>query len=276
MPFRALVASCFMWFVCAPAVAGNLTPPGAPGSTMKTLDEVEARIPVGPLTTPGDADSVYRISQPGSYYLTGDVVGGAGLSGIEIDADEVTLDLNGYTVRGTGAGSLHGVHVQNIRLNVSVRNGVIADWGLNGVAARADGSEFSDLRVRDSGRWGIDVDDGYTPSIRRCIILRAGLTAATPGGGIRALGSANIIECTVFDVRGAGIEAADSAIRDCVVRSVSADGAQLGVGIVGRLVDSCFVNSAASTGIVANTLARGCVSRSTPTPYSGPNIVESF
>jgi hypothetical protein len=37
---------------------------------MKTLDEVEPRIPIGPDTTPGDSDSTYKITEPGSYYLT--------------------------------------------------------------------------------------------------------------------------------------------------------------------------------------------------------------
>ena len=78
--------------VAAPALAGGLTPPGAPAPTMKTLDEVEPRIPIGPLTTPGDAGSVYRISQPGSYYLTGNLVGQANKCGIEIASSGVSVN----------------------------------------------------------------------------------------------------------------------------------------------------------------------------------------
>ena len=33
--------------------AGELDPAGAPAPTMKTLEEVEPRIPIGPNTTPG-------------------------------------------------------------------------------------------------------------------------------------------------------------------------------------------------------------------------------
>ena len=52
-----------------PAFAqGPLTPPGAPAPTMKSLDQVEPRIAVNSTNTPGGADSLYKITQPGSYY----------------------------------------------------------------------------------------------------------------------------------------------------------------------------------------------------------------
>ena len=51
----------------AVAVAGDLQPPAAPGSTMKTLDEVEPRIPIS------QDDIPLTINQNGSYYLTEDL-----------------------------------------------------------------------------------------------------------------------------------------------------------------------------------------------------------
>ena len=55
----------------------------------------EPRIAINTASTPGDADSVFRITQPGSYYLTGNTSGVAAKHGIEIDASDVTLDLMG-------------------------------------------------------------------------------------------------------------------------------------------------------------------------------------
>src|SRR5215470_13013662 len=94
---------------CAvPALAGDLNPPaGAIGPTMKPLSEVEPRIAINATNTPGDADSMYRISNPGSYYLTGLLLIAPGKMGIEIANDDVTVDLNGYRmggISGTQAG----------------------------------------------------------------------------------------------------------------------------------------------------------------------------
>ena len=83
------------------AIAGPLTPPvGSVASTYKTLGEVEPRVAINASNTPGDNDgtpSMFKITQPGSYYLTGNVAVGSGLDGIEIASANVTIDLNGFT-----------------------------------------------------------------------------------------------------------------------------------------------------------------------------------
>jgi hypothetical protein len=84
---------------------GALTPPGAPAPVMKSLDQIEARTIVNSANTPGDGTNLFIISQPGSYYLTANVVpfrflGGTAKNGIEITANNVTLDLNGFAMQG--------------------------------------------------------------------------------------------------------------------------------------------------------------------------------
>src|SRR5713101_4560299 len=69
---------------------GNLTPPGAPAPTMKSLDQIEPRTPISSLPV--------FIGQSGSYYLTGSFDLSSG-DGIFISANNVTIDLNGFTIR---------------------------------------------------------------------------------------------------------------------------------------------------------------------------------
>src|SRR3990172_7801801 len=75
--------------------AGDLNPP--PGPITPTQ-----RTPIGASTTPGDADSLFKITSPGSYYLTGNItgVGAPSMNGIEIAASGVKLDLMGFDLVG--------------------------------------------------------------------------------------------------------------------------------------------------------------------------------
>src|SRR6201995_5884107 len=78
------------------AAQGSLTPPGAPAATMKSLDQVEAR------TAITNTASLVTISQPGSYYLTHNLNVTTG-NAININTNQVTLDLNGFTISSTSA-----------------------------------------------------------------------------------------------------------------------------------------------------------------------------
>jgi len=136
-----VLAGTFMFSLFA--VGGNLEPSGPPGPTMKTLGEVEPRKAVQSL--PGDANSLYVISQPGSYYLTGNIVGEPNKCGIALTANNVTVDLMGFGLIGV-PGSLDGFFVQyqetdeplpieEVSFNFSIRNGTICKWGGNGIDA---------------------------------------------------------------------------------------------------------------------------------------------
>ncbi len=176
------------------ALAGGLTPPGAPAPTMKTLDQVEPRIPVGFLTTPGDADSSFKITQPGSYYLTADFLGRAGFYGVEIASNDVTLDLMGYTLRGV-AGSRSGVFTTGgAWTGVKVHGGVVRDWDEYGVRLSGEGSLASDLRLIGNGFSGLSIRSGRVE----------GCTARENGGGFDATQATVFLNCTAEDNLGAG------------------------------------------------------------------------
>jgi len=143
--------------------AGPLNPPAGPiARTHQTLTEVEPRIPISAATRPGDADSLFRITQPGSYYVTGNITGVAAKHGIEIEASNVTLDLMGFAFIGV-AGSLNGVNVRAFPQSVVIRNGSASGWGESGVdAILAANSLLCDLLCADNGLDGIRAGPGFT------------------------------------------------------------------------------------------------------------------
>lgn len=130
------VATMGLLGAAAVLIAGPLNPPAGPvTSTYKTLNEVEPRIAINGTNTPGDADSYYRISQPGSYYLTGNItaIPLIAKAGIEVAASNVSIDLNGFTMQGA-AGSLEGIRCVGSGLaHINVRRGHIRGWARTGI-----------------------------------------------------------------------------------------------------------------------------------------------
>jgi len=117
-----LGAALFLLAFCSPLSAlaqGSLMPPGAPAATMKTLDQIEARIPIT------NTASLVTIAQPGSYYLTHNLTVSSG-DGIDINTNSVTLDLNGYTIASTAASATGtGISLNNGWSEITIGNGHI-------------------------------------------------------------------------------------------------------------------------------------------------------
>jgi hypothetical protein len=94
----------------------------------------EAKVNAGGIT-PGDtAGFPVTISRPGRYKLSGNLAVPAGISGIEVTANDVTIDLNGFTVRSTtppGA-SNGGVVTPDDVAGLRVMNGTITGFGRRG------------------------------------------------------------------------------------------------------------------------------------------------
>ncbi|HLX70140.1 MAG TPA: right-handed parallel beta-helix repeat-containing protein [Verrucomicrobiae bacterium] len=174
---------------------GSLTPPGAPAPLMKSLDQIEPRTPVDAAHTPGNSSEEFIISQPGSYYLTTNIVGLSGADGIEITANNVTLDLNGFSLLGTAV-SRNGIYCQGH--GVVVRNGTIKSWGSLGIedlVSSTPARVFEKLTVSSNAVYGIETSQGAI--IQDCVI------EANVGFGIYATGASRISGCIV-DGNGSG------------------------------------------------------------------------
>lgn len=240
---------------------GSLTPPGAPAPTMKSLAQVEPRTPVQTLA--GDVGNLYIISQPGSYYLTTNLIGAGLKAGISIQADNVTLDLNGFAVIGTTLAA-KGIVVSGTHANITVRNGTVRDWSNNGVdLSTVTGVLVTDLMVTGNNGIGISVGDASLVSscisrqntndnIRagsHCVVTKCSALSSMTGSGISMTGGFSVIsQCTVNNNNQNGIHAYQRCrVSDCVACFNSQSGIHL--TIVGT-VEHCVCDNNAICGIL--------------------------
>lgn len=252
--------------------AGPLSPPAGPvASTYKTLTEVEPRTVLSAATTPGSSFAVYRITQPGSYYLAGNVTVPAGvLWGVSIESPRVTLDLNGFTIDAAGIGG--GVSVGN-QAGVTVRNGTITDSVFSGVSCGvvpvgSPGMMVENIRVvnvlTDTVTVGAlgnvsGISLGRESSAVNCTVVNAPV-GITTGYGSRVVG------CTVNAARSIGFDLFDGSIAEgCTITGTTAQAANSGMGFYlrnGTMATGCAARSNAGAGFVAITEStiRGCSS----------------
>lgn len=153
---------------------GPLTPPGVPGPTMKTLDQIEPRTPI--------TNAIFNISQPGSYYLTRNI------DGLGIQSHNITLDLMGYSVAATGGSAIYFYAAYT---NVVIRNGTISSTTGNGLeyphATPHARGLIEQVRISRCQSIGLNLPAGFI--VRDCEIY------GCPTAGIRANGACEIRNC---------------------------------------------------------------------------------
>jgi len=152
----------------------------------------------------------YTISLPGMYRLSGDLtLATQNTNGITIDADNVTLDLNGHALIGPGkaAGtSGNGIYVSGTQYNIAIRNGTLRDWRRTAVyAAFTYNSQFESLRCYNNGGSGILVAFGCTVTDNAC--------RDNEGDGIYVSAS-TIRGNACYSNTGDGIQAANSLVAE--------------------------------------------------------------
>lgn len=150
--------------------------------------------------TPGDAAGFpVTISQAGSYVLTGNlVVSDPMTTAIEITADNVTLDLNGFSIIGpnvcTGTpvrctfsgGGIGVVAVAPVGVvspsSVRVMNGTVRGMGFHGVRMLGDATMVERVTALSNGGPGIVVGNG---SVVDCAAISNGSGSAIVGSIVR-------------------------------------------------------------------------------------------
>ncbi len=269
---------------------GDLNPPaGSVTATGKRLTELEPRIAINATNTPGDADSVFRIAQPGSYYLTGNITGVVGKHGIEIAASNVSLDLNGFVVDGGGLiGALDGIRTSSSGLAaLTITNGKVSNWSGDGIDLATFLSNSSLVeRVEAIGNGANGMNIGGASVVDRCTAKSNGARGFESFNGCSvsnctssanvlngfSLGSSNFVNACVASANGStGLSVGfDSTIRDCVASGNTQSGI---TGSYSSILD-CTANLNGSNGIVISTacIVRGNTCSSNCTAVSGAGI----
>jgi hypothetical protein len=167
---RAMKSSLFLLGLCTGLRLfgqGALIPPGPPAPIMKSLSDIEPRTPI----PGGIVAGTFSISRSGSYYLTGHRTNStAGASGVFVNANDVVIDLNGFTLSGGGVGQF-GIYAQS-RTNVTVLNGTVRDFASVGILApnSGNGHTISSVAVLNNGGIGIGMLAAQACRVVDCLV----------------------------------------------------------------------------------------------------------
>lgn len=213
-------------------------------------ESTDPRTPIDAVHTPGDANSVFRIAAPGSYYLPADARGQAGKAGIEIAASNVTIDLMGFSLRGVNA-SLDGIALDGDHDRIAIENGAITGFGGDGVGLyQAEAVRLERLVASQNGDDGLAAGAGS--HVSRCTVM------ANAGKEIACLRNAIVADCIALQNGGIGIwSLLASRVERCASAENGAAGVSLGSG--STVMDSrAYLNASHGFSLGTDTRAQGC------------------
>lgn len=169
------------WTGIAALALSILTAPSA-----RAVDGVieinQARAAAGSITPADGGGFPVTIGASGSFRLTSDLTVPAGADGIFVTSNNVTIDLNGFTIFGGGGSIADGISLPSVQ-NIEIRNGTVRGFSRNGIFSNTLTEQIRVIGVRAIGNtgYGIDVKDAST--IDECQALNNGTNGIRVGIG---------------------------------------------------------------------------------------------
>ncbi|MEX0849388.1 MAG: right-handed parallel beta-helix repeat-containing protein [Candidatus Dependentiae bacterium] len=196
------------------------------------------------------------ITDPGTYFLAEHInyaPSGTGTAAITIDGDNITLDLNGRTIRQTNSmGTTVGVEIAAGHTNVQITGGTIRNFTaeLIDVNSTSNGISITHMNCLDNGSSpGIELRSGIVGvNIDTVNILNAGNI------GLRTFNVTDMQmnNCNVSDSSAAGIRLNESnnvSLFNCIVNNNNFAGLIVDGPSASTRIDSCTVVDNGTGGI---------------------------
>lgn len=174
------------------------------------------------------------INESGSYVLTSNLIVATG-NAININADNVTLDLNGHGIYGPGTGTGKGISAVN-RYNITIKNGIVRGFYfgiylVNNADHKGAGHRIEGIQASNNGNKGIYADHG------------------------------TVTNCTANENGNDGIYASRSVVKGCNVRNNTEYGISMGTNYHNYIYRN--VASGNSTGQIYCPSGNTCVDNAT-------------
>lgn len=145
--------AALLTLLVVPTLAPLLRAPRSQTSVPTPLGRWDSRTPIRSLPC--------EIDQPGSYVVLRDLQPNpSDPRGIEVSVDFVTIDLNGFTLDGSG-GAGSGIRATAPVEGLTIRNGNVVDWPAHGIdAASVLQCHLEGLRAVRNGATGFTAGEG--------------------------------------------------------------------------------------------------------------------
>lgn len=266
-PLALLCAVTFSLAAAFTALAGPLSPPLGPvAPTLKTLSEVEPRIAINATNTPGTASETFLITQPGSYYLTSNITMSPSKNAIAISTNDVTIDLNGYTITGVTNG-FFSIVAYNAVERITVRNGSFRS-SPNNVIILGNDSLVENVSINQPNAAANAITVGNRGVVRNCRIF-GGSTAVVVGNQSLIEGlTADSVVTGVFASTNTGVTVRDSTFTQVTPGSGSGITASNRLSVLRSRFNGFTVGIATTDQAVIDTV---CITNGTIGIFAGKN-----